>query len=383
MTNHLAYGRMWASEAVLPAGDALVVEVLETSADSAKAKAAALAAKAATSPIALVVGLNTKAADGAVGPLNDHTRREQATAKLATLSDAAEDVAAEIERRGLGGGVIPMVWRATNDAGGGYVFPFWEARALLTTHDGAGTLRGGLENPLYRSIDADVTDDPLLHGGLTPAQVHRAMNKGYVLISGGYNWSRNDVARAAAAAGIDTRSAPKVAMLERAIEILNRHEHRVRKELLALGGAKSVYWPEPNTYMTASVRLDGARALEAQARERGVGVSQQNEGIAYATTAHVKHDKATYEPGIATVKPLKTYFSGFLTYFSDAYEAGVFRLGDITDQVLAVRQTHLNVENVEKVLSKQGSTLSLADYGPVVERCLNACVAALAGNLRT
>jgi hypothetical protein len=355
-TDHARWGDGIVNTEPVPAvGDRpIVIEVMEYNLNSALAKVDQVgaitnnAARATPARIAIAIAFNQRA-------LNDHVD-ERSLLTTGWTTDAydavisgCQQIANRMLQRHVLGAVFPIVWSSTM-AGGGYTFPFLEMRARTTLHAATQRLVNVLsdyDEPVVRSMDADVTNDPLLldrPAGMTKLSEVYA---GHV-VSGGYDW---DTAPKPPAfwgepgpnANVTRWNTKWTAILAE----INRVEHGYRKALLERGGASLLYWPEPNVYMSASTRLAGAGRALAGVKQ---GEVQMRESVFYLKQ-HAKAGTLTgaYDTRLRTTKPAKdAYFSGLKKLIMDADQ------GQPTPQVVEaamenIWQTHLSPSHVEDI----------------------------------
>lgn len=369
----MKYGDFWKSDADLPtppegtpAEGSMIIELLEYDVASAQNKVQLLinSGQAATLPMGFVIGLNQRVRGpiiegkeklGSIDELNT-----AANSELTKLEPLCKQLAQSMEAAGIGGGAFPFAWRATNDSTAGYVFPFWEARSRLTMHAGAKAVQDQFRDhtgfsPVIRSMDGDVSGDPLFHATKQIAsKMVTLINQGTKsLVSGGYAWAANDIQRALNATALSPEVKDRIDVRERLaaiLQILNRSENAVRSALVK-ESAKSIYWPEPNTYMSFDLRLAGAKELDKVAKEKGVKTAQQGESTHYVKLEQVKHASVGFASALVTQKPLKDYFDDFLVYFATAMVKEIKPTPeDVKVRIKTVRQTHLNLENIESNL---------------------------------
>lgn len=404
-TYHMKYGDFWMSEPGLPTAEgSMIIELLEYDIASARRKVQLLIAsrQPTTVPMAIVIGLNQRVKGPMIKEKDKDTQKEKlgnieeldtkANAAIGTLDPLCKQLAQSMEDEGIGGGAFPFAWRATNDSAAGYVFPFWEARSRLTLHAGAKAVQDALRertgySPVIRSMDGDVTKDPLFSAQQQVAsKMTGLINGGKVnLVTGGYAWATTDLERALNATSLSTEVRQRTDVLDRLTAILgllNSSENRVRMALTELA-AKAVYWPEPNTYMSFDLRLAGAQELEKIAREKGTNTAQQGESTNYVKLDQVNHASAMFSTRLVTQKPLKDYFGDFLVYFATAVAKKLKpTTEDIKVRLKTVRQTHLNLENIESNIKWHLQTSGWDSLKPqlklVVDAELGACAAAIA-----
>jgi hypothetical protein len=181
-------------------------------------------------------------------------------------------------------------------------------------------------------MDSDVMHDPLLEGHVRVEQLRELTWNNDFVLSGGYNWDTSApsdqphpnrrgerlnfwLVPTVLATADDVRGTHELlrdsdklnTKWANILTLVNNVEHNWRG-FLASKNAALVYWPEPNTYMTANRRAAGAeRILSDTDRLRG---SQQRESVFYL------RDRASegrlvgqHNKEIFTTKPVKTYFN--------------------------------------------------------------------------
>src|SRR5687768_2746707 len=120
VNDHIAYGNFFKSDAVLPRPTVgsnsvpLIIELLETSAESAKAKVEQLIAtnRHTTSPVAFVFAINAR-----IGTTHDRITGYSGgvvNGKLTELTGPCRTLTAFMEANGVGGGCFPLVWAPTS-----------------------------------------------------------------------------------------------------------------------------------------------------------------------------------------------------------------------------------------------------------------------------
>lgn len=388
-SSHVAWGG--ATNNSLPADPEgsrpIVIEVMEGNVDSAQAKVNQIADSAGEHDNrAIMVAINQRADakdyDAQTGILKGSASPD-GYPKLAKDVTALTTV---MERRAVRGGSFPMIWSPTDPkVQKGYTFPFLEARARVTLHSGTAALLRDLQNkalapPLMRSMDADVSNDPLLTGRLTKTglahlnDLGRAAYEEYEgptakkpaaegprVVSGGYNWN---MAPRDATFWLGDPGKNKKHKIDKATELalaswnakwtgslraINQTEHAVRVELNKLL-SKLVYWPEPNSYMGFEDRLAGARRALEQGERSGQG-AQQREMTYYVKG--IDPLKGVYLPEIAATKPVKDYFDP-LRELIKASDKAAPKPAEIKAYIESIRQTHLNFQIVQDVLRWNG-----------------------------
>ncbi|GAB3804941.1 hypothetical protein GCM10028819_37270 [Spirosoma humi] len=322
----------------------ILVELLVTDKAKAKALIQSLTDANRNSSIkrALAIGLNGK---------NDKNIEKNLASDCKELVDL-------MKLNGLPGFCISFVWEpiSTKPDMKGYIFPFKEARSELTKNSLALEFHEELESKMgkiiVRTIDQDVSKDPLLaneedeffENELIP---HLLYNK-QALFTGGYDWDANseDVRARLAEKKKNIAFADKIAT---AITIINEKEHAVREALIT-EYSKSVYMPEPNTYMTLQHRkevtpdnLNNNQLIDDQ--------SQQNEGLVFAKMAKVSR----YVQQIKTTKPIKQHMDKLIYAFADILAKN--DQGGHTAEIEAIiqnaHQSHLSNNVVGKNINKQ------------------------------
>jgi len=344
-SQHLKVGKLYQSETSHAEGafadkTSVVIEVNEMTVDSAKAKIDAYNAGIIKNkiPVAFVIGINQK----------DNKKRGQDV----VVDGLAREIATYLETKDINGGCFSFIWTPTGDDGGGYTFPFLEARSLLTLHGGVGKIHTRMNkltgaDPIVRGMDGDVKSDPLLSKGVMGPDSEEALVSGIEdlaagkvqVVSGGYVWDAGNVKNRLEALTIFDNDTT-VANIQTMIGLLNKYELLVRNELTETYTARSVYWPEPNTYMTLATRKAGATAMRSD-RTVFDDKSQQKESTHYVKAAALV--KGNFNPDLAVIKPMKTYLDELLTVLSAGFTTKTNPGADeIKDAILTVRQTHLN-----------------------------------------
>ena len=294
----------------------VVIEVMEFNLDSALAKVDQVGAivnnalRATPARIGIAIAFNQRARDNHVDKRSLLTTG-WTTGAYNELMAGCQQIAARMLQRHVNGAVFPVVWSSTM-TGGGYTFPFLELRARTTLHAATQHVVNVLsehDEPVVRSMDADVTNDPLLLDNPAVMANLSDVYGGHV-VSGGYDW--DTAAKPPAFWGEKGPNAKVTGWNAKWTGILteiNRAEHVYRKWLLDQFGASLLYWPEPNVYMSASTRLAGASgALEGIKQ----GEVQMRESVFYLR----KHARArtltgAYDQQLRTTKPAKdAYFTG-------------------------------------------------------------------------
>lgn len=353
----------------------VVIELMEGDAASATTKIDAIAASTnATDNRAVMIGLNARAVPGDVAA--NRLRAGRNFGAYNALVNSATAVAQHAEDNNVQGGCFPVIWTPTG-GGGGYTFPFLEMRAHVTLHPGTaaliGRMRGaGVGDPILRSMDADVTADPILNNPVSglglPEQrllgdlgrveyedrqvggqdvVPDLSKRGADIVSGGYQWDT-----AAKPAAFWGGPGPNVATwngkLTACLVLINDAEHDIRERYAAIL-PKSVYWPEPNTYMDYRTRLAGAAVARDAGQAAGDG-AQQRESTYYIRNLDVV---GHYDRTLQTTKPLKTYFNDLRDMIVLASAQAIPRQ-DVKALVQNVRQSHLSPGHLGHIIGWNG-----------------------------
>jgi hypothetical protein len=360
-TLHVLWGDANVSDAAVPHDDVradppVLVEVMEYDVASAKGKVEKVAAvnKATNSQsrIAIVVALNEKAK-------SEHTATNGRLTGSPTLAAygvkaKAKTVADEMDRQGVVGACFPAVWSPTDMTATIYTFPFLELRARTTQHAGTRDVRARLEEAtagrvVVRSMDADVSHDPLLEGRVTAGWLGSiADNYDAVVLSGGYEWDttapKDEFWGLKKGRGVAERIAKLNAKWTAIITLINAAEH-VRRQELVLKSPSLLYWPEPNVYTSADLREQGAQNIMDTADF--TKDSQMRESVYYLEDPASKRTlKAVYDPTMTTTKPVKAYFDWLKTLI---LTTPVPPLPKIVEAVQGVRQTHLSPKHIEDI----------------------------------
>ncbi|HEY0003616.1 MAG TPA: hypothetical protein VGB17_02310 [Pyrinomonadaceae bacterium] len=399
---HIAFGNFFKSDAPLnfkSASVPIIIELLETDPASAKQKVEQLVATGLHTkiPVAFVFGLNMR-----IGTEHDDIKSYGKRVKTALdgLTKPCVDLTQYMESQGIAGGCFPLTWAPTSTQIGGYTFPFLECRSILTLHAGVRHVHEELSqfgNPVVRSMDADVSMDPLLTGqpshplsisaremGRELSQGLQAVSEGSIaLFSGGYEWDINGVtAQKLVALGVIQQhgvglAGPLVDFIKSLIAIVNIEELQVRRGLVQIHH-KSVYWPEPNVYMSLSLRREGANQSMMTAATLGSGEAQQKESTQYVQSNFAFSGQ--YGSAVSTRKPLKTYFDDFITYFARAFKGEINpSINEIENEIVQIRQTHLDLQKVVDILKWHNAAdhqiVSMVE--PLVRMRLHDCASAI------
>jgi hypothetical protein len=331
-----------------------VIEVMEFNLNSALAKVdqvAAIvnnAARATPARMGIAIAFNQRARNDHVDP-RSLLKTGWTTNAYNDLIAGCQQIAARMLQHHIIGAVFPVVWSSTM-SGGGYTFPFLEMRARTTLH--AATQRvvnilSDYDEPVVRSMDADVTNDPLLLDNPAVMPNLSDVYAGHV-VTGGYDW---DTAAKPPAFWGEQGANDKVtrwnAKWTAILTQINLSEHAYRQTLLGQFGAALLYWPEPNVYMSASTRLAGASGALQGIKQ---GEVQMRESVFYLR----KHAKAgkltgTYDPQLTTTKPTKdAYFTGLRTLIMDA-DRGQPAQQVVERAMQDIWQTHLSPSHASDI----------------------------------
>jgi hypothetical protein len=274
------------------------------------------------------------------------------TFNLQNRAQGCADIAQAMLASAVPGACFPALWSSTTDQDGGYTFPFLEMRARTTLHQATQNLFALFQNatheePIVRGMDADVTNDPLLEGGVIKKDTFSAVGPDNV-VSGGYEWDASALpAGVWGVTATDTRLAGWNQKWNRIIRAINAAEHKRREYLNEQGGAQLLYWAEPNIYMTATTRTGGAQAAALKAQQTPHGTAQMRESVFYLRSkAKQGQLKGTYRKALTTVKPAKAaYFADLRALIMNADNGGPSD-DAITTVLTNIRQTHLNPDHV-------------------------------------
>ncbi|AKD56078.1 hypothetical protein [Spirosoma radiotolerans] len=330
----------------------ILIEVLITEKAKAKSLIQSLvdANKISTVKRALAIGLNGKGKDADK-----------------TLTADCKELVELMKKNGLPGFCIAFSWApiSTDPEMKGYVFPFKEARSLLTTDALAQKFHSELESKtgqvIVRTMDQDVSNDPLLttsednffENELIP---HLLLNP-KALFTGGYDWDTNSE-HITARLSEKKKNVIYADKIAEAIAIINTKEHEVREALMA-EHSKSVYMPEPNTYMN----LHHRRAVTPENLNNNQlvdEVSQQNEGTVFAKMGKVSR----HENQIKTTKPIKQHLDNLISAFADilAKPNQGSRSTEIEKIIKEAHQSHLSENVTDRNIKKQMSEVDKNFY---------------------
>ncbi|MGH9123687.1 MAG: hypothetical protein ACRDZ8_03035, partial [Acidimicrobiales bacterium] len=398
-TPHLLWGGATVNTEAVTDAQPILIEVMEYNAESAKNKVNKLAAQQQQPPqqprqippIGIMVMLNQKADAKHIHEKSETEADLKPTATLQnynSLVTGATALANYMDQQHVPGGCFPAVWGPT-DPGGGYTFPFLEARGRVTLHRGTEALFGSLSDqglPIIRSMDADVTSDPLLEGTIDHTALQEKFSGGKTVVSGGYSWNPSPPPNKF---WNTTRAEDRTVWNGKFVTtmtLINDREHAWRKYLKDNFGSGILYWPEPNTYMTWNDRLEGAGVMinEVTGQHRAQ-TSQQRENI--YSLKNLNNSKSgimgEYEPALQTIKPIKSYFDGWGRIIEGA-SAQLPSDTDISNFITSIRQSHFSPNHLGDIQKWYGSkTLQSETDAAKIERLRQRAVAALTKNLAT
>ena len=356
----------------------LIIEIMETNSDCARAKIDALvgSGRLTRNPIAVIVGLNKKVDD--LNKCNDTFDR---------LIASSTSLAAHMQARGIRGACIPMVWKKVTP-GEGYVFPYLEARSLLNLHPGIQIIHDQFLDlatpPVFRWMDSDVFDDPLLLPCASDADkvrekrlqtaLYGIAQNANVIGSGGYRWQTTQIKDRLWALGlISVGDDGMVCIMTRVVETINDFEAKVRIALLETLGHRGIYWPEPNLYSSFDIRQEGAvRAYEWVDSNRTKSQQQESK---YLVRSGAITD-GVFDPVLATTKPIKATYAEWDTFFIRMVPLIRARTTDreaVKAAVMMTRQTHLNTNNVVSIHGWHEKFFDKDCWADVCEQWLSEC----------
>lgn len=313
----------------------ILIEVLVRSSTSATQiiNSVAEANKKATTKRILAIGLNGK--DGEKG--ND----------IKTLNAECAKIIQAMKQAGVAGYCSAFTWTPTTTDEGGYIFPFKEARSLLTLDAGAEDFQNKLIREtgslIVRSIDEDVINDPLYKAqfsGEIDALAKDLSVSPDTVMTGGYEWHATAdtvterIKTFKLKGKINNEAVEKIV---KTINIINKYEHQVRREINNYA-ERSIYVPEPNTYMHLETRRRGARMnLESVTPN----TSQQGEGKLFLYTS--PKTSIQYLSDFKTTKPLKGHLDKLIMDLYLLITKGSKNLSSsIEDIIENAHQSHLS-----------------------------------------
>lgn len=369
----------------------LIIEIMAPTVASARAKIEAIHnnARMAKNPMTLLIALNQEVSEFS-----------GSAATLKRLGKDAQALSTVMTEYNLPGACIPFVWIPTEalsqksedkkTENRGYVFPFLEARSLLALHPEVQAIHDNMLGfgclPVVRWMDADVVSDILL-APMTESETERkyqfmlekVSRSEKSLASGGYVWDTTRIAeRLISLHLISSPNDGIVARMQALVSAINTQEWELRKKLLQNHGVKAVYWPEPNLYSAYDVRTQGAVSAYEWAQSNPTR-AQQKESVYMVNSTGVTGGMMM--PVLPSVKPLKDYFDDFfqVVVAQLRLNAGDRDLQKIRSAICAIRQTHMNVENVVHAADWNGGVVSRTDAEPLCDVALDLCVQAIIG----
>ncbi|MEK9728190.1 MAG: hypothetical protein VW397_08830, partial [Candidatus Margulisiibacteriota bacterium] len=331
----------------------IIIEVMETNIASAKEKMelAISSNRNQKNPIIWVIGLN--------GPKGTLEKNEKKAYELISFMNEKQ----------LTGACFAFEWCSTakKSTTNGYVFPYLEARALMSLHSG---IRNYIEpiktmGPIVRGMDADISEDPLLTckynlNKETDEEAEKNfqsqlinLNENFISqMSGGYVWATDDLDReknkVSSKKVNKTYQNHRLTKMRLCLQIINKYELEVREALLKIGNARCIYWPEPNLYLTYENRLNGALKCLNHAIESKHEV-QQKESIHY-----IGSKTGNFWEALKVKKPLKNHVNKFLDVIQkilDGKETPNAKI--LAKGIKEIHQTHLSEKVVWDIIKWQ------------------------------
>jgi hypothetical protein len=206
------------------------------------------------------------------------------------------------------------------------------------------------------------------------------------ILSGGYNWDSAEQPEVGFWRKPEEAKVPPAQLgrwngkLNACIAAINDVEHSVRGILLNKGGARRIYWPEPNLYMAADDRQEGARKALGEGTNSGTD-SQQLESIYYVSGTGKRARSGVYNRDFATTKPLKNYFGNLRELIVRA-DDGVIERDRIVGFIKGIRQTHLDSKLVlDKLSTWYGVDAPVETAGTEIRDGLEKAINSLARRL--
>lgn len=368
-----------------PAKTTVIIEVMVQMPEkegAAKAMIDAIEATRATGPMNIAIALapNRK---GTTAPI-----KGRATGDARSLLDYAT-------AKHVPCAVVPMVWSMPETTEqGGYVFPFFEARSSLGRATQTAALKSNASGRVFhRTMDVDVTNDPLLKPG-TATGANQNTVKGILddadtgsIVSGGYDWDTANLSpvRAAFISKLNSAEHTLREAMAKPTEYpewdeARKDEKGYQKEYdkgVARATGKNefrnrnqgaVYAPEPNIYIPAEQKENWDKGVASGLKERSYGHDRQMSESAFGR----KGTKAplVYRGDIATTKPRKGHLDNLGPMF-DAVE----RL-DATGAEAAfktvikdIHQSYLGKKARDKAATMNGAQISVDDNS-LIEKAL-------------
>lgn len=365
-TNHLMVGVCQFSAASLPTFKdevpvPLVIEVMETSVDSAKKKIQQLATfRSKQNPIALVIMLN-------------NIRYSNPENQLDCLTCRVKQICEEMTSLGIYGCCFPVIWKKTGkESEEGYIFPYLEARSMLVLHPDVKQLHDVIKNigtPVIRWMDGDVEDDFLFRTNIEDDLEERFQKNlkklatgELSILTGGYRWDSegclfvlNGLDKAEQNGEHQRNLDTLLPFFKGFIQLLNKWESLVRAKLVKYG-VKCIYWPEPNLYLEWNLRLDGGvKGYERAKKCKDSSQQRESTDIVKCSLAN----NGQFREFFSTTKPLKPkFFSESFRELLSLFQTpnGTNTYGSITlvsiKAILSkVHQTHLNSSTILRDLA--------------------------------
>lgn len=295
----------------------IIIEVMEPEISGAKDKISNLIDKSLSEHIAIVIELTSKYQ---CQP-DKQKPADKNEEKLGILKESTKEGARQLtefmDNKKVIGGCFSLIWQ--NDKQGSveqYPFPFLMARSAIPLHNVYEIIKQKFQEAygqgvVSRSMDSDVTNDPLLKGTISKkdrTQIDQVVTEGsgVRIVSGGYNWVKKELGAdkwlqlsGVKVTGKKLNLSNKI--FDECLKIINEVEHLARMFLNAIN-PNLIYWAEPNTYVSTEDRKTGANLMNAQAL---LGKPQMKENTRQIQSMKLANKQGKYIPLLATSKPLK------------------------------------------------------------------------------
>lgn len=337
--------------------------------------------------------------------------------KIGDLDTQCNEIVNKMTEKGVVGSCFAFTWNATTSDKKGYIFPFKEARSIITLDPEAVIFQNKLltvsDNVIVRSIDEDVSNDPIYDTakGEEIDTLSSSFKENYdkQIFTGGYNWvadhdtilgainaevnntpseTSNKFAKKPAkhAKHTNTVSNEIIGKIANIITIINNYEHQVRREINEKY-EKAIYIPEPNAYMSLETRRQGAELTKNSIVK---GMSQQGEGRLFIHTD--KKIKSVYNPQLSTNKPIKGHLNDLIKGLYSLIKNKTANNSSIEKLIEQTHQSHMSelvVSDIQKwrmsderLLGvntyKEGSTDDIKEIAKVYkQKCASAIMAGL------
>ena len=362
----------------------VLIEVMEYNLGSAKSKVNKIGDTKKGQGVdfrSIMIAYNGKAKSSDYDAESGKIKTTASLANYAGISGGATELQDELESNDLNGGAFPIVWSPTDPSSDNTysLFPFLEMRARVPAHAGSNTVaehtkdKAGDKAVIGRSMDSDVSDDPLLENTLSTKAKSVLFTPlvSYVksVSSGGYNWkTQHDNPNIWNTVNITEKNEYNF-RLRQCIDAINLSEHIVRLQINQIS-SKAIYWPEPNTYMLYSLRKTGANALISESKKPKFKDSQQREAVAFLLNIM---QKGTYLPRATTTKPLKGYFDNNLIPIIKKSRAEKISYSEILIKIIDdIRQSHLRLEKSEDTYKWHTKQLMPTDMKGAIKKVVDA-----------